>query len=81
MKFPLSRAPEMFFDEQLRQIFVSYFETPEVALKRIGYPPGLTGYHHERYEMCKSLSKELWREIAKRVRLGANCFVICKRSF
>jgi len=36
MEFPLSRAPEMFFDEQLWQIFVSYFETPEIALERIG---------------------------------------------
>jgi hypothetical protein len=36
MEFPLSRAPEMLFDEQLWEIFVSYFETPEIGLERIG---------------------------------------------
>ncbi|WP_156928773.1 hypothetical protein [Bradyrhizobium sp. th.b2] len=70
MEFSLSRAPEMFFDEQLWQIFVSYFETPEIALKRIGYPPGLTGYHHERYEMRNSLSKELWWEMDEACAVG-----------
>jgi hypothetical protein len=38
MEFPLSRVPELFFDEQLWQIFISYFETPEIALERIGFP-------------------------------------------
>jgi hypothetical protein len=62
MEFPLSRAPEPFFDEHLWQIFASYFETPEIALERVGYPPGLTGYHDERYETRFSLSKEGWQE-------------------
>ncbi len=53
----------MVFDEQLWQIFVSYFETPEIALARIGYPPNLTGYHHEHFERRNSLSKEVWQEI------------------
>ena len=49
MEFPLSRAREILFDRQLWKIFVSYFETPESAYERIGFPPDLTGYHHEDY--------------------------------
>ena len=70
MEFPLSRAPEMVFDEQLWQIFVSYFETPEIALARIGYPPNLTGYHHEHFERRNSLSKEVWQEIEEAHAVG-----------
>jgi hypothetical protein len=70
MEFPLSRAPEIFFDEQLWQIFVSYFETPEIALERIGYPPDLTGYHREHYETRFSLSKEGWQEIEEACAVG-----------
>jgi hypothetical protein len=70
MEFPLSRAPELFFDEQLWQIFVSYFETPAIALEHIGYPPDLTGYHHERYEARSNLSKEIWQEIEEAHTLG-----------
>jgi hypothetical protein len=35
MEFPLSKAPELFFDKQLWQIFVSYLGAPEMALERI----------------------------------------------
>jgi hypothetical protein len=70
MEFPLSRAPEIFFDEQLWQIFVSYFETPETALERIGFPPNLTGYHHEHYAKRFRLSKEVWQEIEEAHAVG-----------
>jgi len=70
MEFPLSKAPELLFDEQLWQIFVSYFETPEIALNRIGFPPDVTGYHHEHYEARHGLSKEVWQEIQEANDLG-----------
>jgi hypothetical protein len=70
MEFPLSRAPELFFDEQLWQIFVSYFETPETAFARIGFPPGATGYQYEHHENRFNLPKEVWREIEEAAALG-----------
>jgi hypothetical protein len=70
MEFPLSRAPEIFFDAQLWQIFVSYFATPETALKRIGFPPNVTGYHHEHFDNSDNLSKEVWREIEEAHAVG-----------
>jgi hypothetical protein len=62
MEFPLSRASEILFDRQLWEIFVSYFETSESAYERIGFPPDLTGYHHEDYAARCSISKERWQE-------------------
>jgi hypothetical protein len=70
MEFPLSRAPEIFFDAQLWQIFVSYFATSETALERIGFPPNLTGYHHEHHAKRFSLSKEVWQEIEEAHAVG-----------
>jgi hypothetical protein len=70
MEFPLGRAPEIFFDAQLWQIFVSYFESPETALKRIGFPPHATGYHDEHYEQRSSLSREIWQEIEEAHKVG-----------
>jgi hypothetical protein len=40
MEFPLSQAPEMLFDRQLWDIFVSYFETSDSAYERIGLRRG-----------------------------------------
>ena len=54
MVFPLSRTPDMFFDPELWELFVSYFDTPEIAYERIGYPPELVGYHYEDYEKRSS---------------------------
>lgn len=70
MEFPLSRAPKMFFDPQLWNIFVSYFESNEIAYERIGYPPDLTGYHREYYGMRFNLSKERWQEIEEARAVG-----------
>jgi hypothetical protein len=81
MEFPLSQAPELFFDEQLWQIFVSYFETSEIALERIGYPPNLTGYHHEHYEKRNSLSKEVWQEINEADAVGRALLLSLQRKF
>ena len=41
MHFALSSAAELLFDQQLWQLFVSYFKTKETALERIGFPPTL----------------------------------------
>ena len=70
MEFPLSRAPEMFFDPQLWGTFVSYFETPETAYERIGYPPDFSGYHDENYATRSNISKERWQEIEEADTLG-----------
>jgi hypothetical protein len=70
MEFPLSRAPEVLFDRQLWEIFVSYFETSEIAHERIGFPPDLTGYHHEDYSTRSSISKERWQEIEEACTVG-----------
>ena len=70
MELSLSRAPEMFFDPQLWGIFVSYFETPETAYERIGYPPGLVGYHHQHDATRFELSKDLWQEIDEACTVG-----------
>jgi hypothetical protein len=60
----------MLFDRQLWEIFVSYFETSESAYERIGFPPDLTGYHHEDYAARCSISKERWREIEEASAVG-----------
>ncbi|SRR5258708_22266991 len=70
MEFPLSRAPEILFDRQLWEIFVSYFETSEIAYERIGFPPDLTGYHYEDYAARSSISKERWQEIDEAYAVG-----------
>jgi hypothetical protein len=81
MEFPLSRAPELFFDEQLWQIFISYFETPEIALERIGFPPNLTGYHHEYYETRSDLSAEIWQEIEEASAVGRALLLSLQSKF
>ena len=81
MEFPLSKAPELLFDEQLWQIFVFYFETPETALKRIGFPPDLTGYHHEHYEARHGLSKEVWQEIQEANDVGRHLLLGLRSKF
>jgi hypothetical protein len=70
MEFPLSRAPELLFDPQLWDLFVSYFDAPETALKRIGYRPDLAGYHSELYPIRSQLSQAQWREIEEAYQLG-----------
>lgn len=81
MEFPLSQAPEIFFDVQLWQIFVSYFETPETALERIGFPPNVMGYHHELYEERCSLSKEIWQEIEEAHKVGRELLRCLRAKF
>jgi hypothetical protein len=49
MQIPLNRAPEILFDQQIWQAFQSYFDSNEIALERISYPPQIPGwaYHRE----------------------------------
>jgi hypothetical protein len=70
MEFPLSRAPELFFDDQLWEIFVTYFASPTIAYERISHPPSLTGYYPEDYEARDSLSKERWQELEEACTVG-----------
>jgi hypothetical protein len=81
MEFPLSRASEILFDRQLWAIFVSYFETPESAYERIGFPPDLTGYHHEDYAARCSISKERWQEIEEAAAVGRELLRGLRRKF
>jgi hypothetical protein len=70
MHFALSSAAELFFDQQLWQLFVSYFKTSEIALERIGFPPNLTGYHYESYETRSELTQQAWQDIEEAHALG-----------
>jgi hypothetical protein len=81
MEFPLSQAPEILFDQQLWNIFVSYFETSESAYERIGFPPNLTGYHHEDYATRCSISKERWQEIEEAAAVGRELLRGLRRQF
>jgi hypothetical protein len=81
MEFPLSRAPELLFDRRLWEIFVSYFETSESAYERIGFPPDLTGYHHEDYATRFSISKERWQEIEEASAVGRELLRGLQRKF
>jgi hypothetical protein len=81
MEFPLSQAPEMLFDRQLWDIFVSYFETSEIAYERIGFPRDLTGYHHEDYAARFSISEERWQEIAEACAVGRELLRGLQRKF
>ena len=81
MEFSLSRAREILFDRQLWGIFVSYFVTPESAYERIGFPPDLTGYHHEHYAARNSISKEQWQEIEEAGAVGRELLRGLRRKF
>jgi hypothetical protein len=81
MEFPLSRASEILFDRQPWEIFVSYFETSESAYERIGFPPDLTGYHHEDYASRSSISKERWQEIEQASAVGRELLRGLQRKF
>ena len=81
MVFPLSRTPDMFFDPELWELFVSYFDTPEIAYERIGYPPELVGYHYEDYEKRSSLPKERWQEIEEAWALGRELLLGLQQKF
>jgi hypothetical protein len=70
MPIPLNRLPELFFDAQLWEIFVSYFDGPEVALERIGYRPDLTGYHREGDAVFAKRDKDPWQEIEEALAVG-----------
>ena len=81
MEFPLSRAPALFFDRQLWEIFVSYFETHEIAYERISHLPCSTGYHREDDEASFSLSKERWQEIEEALAVGFELLLGLQRKF
>jgi hypothetical protein len=70
MEIPLRKVPEMFFDQQLWQIFISYFETPEIAYERIGQIPYPTGYHRESDPVFSKNYKDRWQEIEEAVKVG-----------
>jgi hypothetical protein len=78
MEFPLSRAPEMLFDRQLWEIFVSYFETSESAYERIGFPPDL---NDEDYATRFNISKERWQKIEEARTVGRELLRCLQRKF
>ncbi|SRR5258708_11874369 len=70
MEIPLRKAPEILFDQQLWQIFISYFETPEIAYERIGEIPYLTGYHRESDPIFSKNYMDRWQEIEEAAAVG-----------
>jgi hypothetical protein len=48
MEISLSKAPDILFDQQMWEIFQSYFDTPEIALERISEPPVIPGFLYHR---------------------------------
>jgi len=72
MEIPLSKAPEVFFDQQLWELFRSYFETPQIAVERISSLPQMPGYYYHR-EDDRNLPcsyKERWQEVEEAAHLG-----------
>jgi hypothetical protein len=72
MEIPLRRAPKVFFDQQLWEIFQSYFETPETAVERISGLPQVPGYYYHR-EDDRTLPvshKERWQEVEEAADVG-----------
>jgi hypothetical protein len=70
MPIPLNRLPELFFDQQLWEGFVSYFDSPEIAMDRIGYPPDSTGYHREGDSVFAKSYDDRWQEIEEALAVG-----------
>jgi hypothetical protein len=72
MEIPLRKAPEVFFDQQLWEIFQSYFETPQIALERISGLPEVPGYYYHR-EGDRTLPvsyMERWQEVREAADIG-----------
>jgi hypothetical protein len=75
MEIPLRKAPEVFFDQQLWEIFQSYFETPQIALERISGLPEVPGYYYHR-EGDRTLPvsyMERWQEVREAADIGWAC--------
>jgi hypothetical protein len=82
MEIPLSKAPEVFFDQQLWQIFQSYFKTPRIALERISDLPQVPGYYyHREHDALPSSDKELWQEVTEAADLGKALLYGLQRQF
>jgi hypothetical protein len=72
MEIPLRKAPEVFFDQQLWEIFQSYFETTQIALERISGLPEVPGYYYHR-ETDPTLPvsyKERWQTVQEATDIG-----------
>jgi hypothetical protein len=79
MEIPLSRVPELFFDRELWTLFISYFDSSEIALERIGFPPGPTGYHHE--SKVSEITQSRWSEIEEASALGRQVLLCLQSKF
>lgn len=79
MEIPLSRVPELFFDQQLWGIFVSYFDSPKIALETIGHPPGPLGCH--RNDDPSEITTDRWREIEEAEQLGVAILLCLQQKF
>jgi hypothetical protein len=81
MEIPLSRVPALFFDRQLWELFVSYFNSSETALERIGFPPAPTGYHLESDSILPKNAKDRWRTIEEASALGRELLLCLQAKF
>jgi hypothetical protein len=48
MEISLSKAPDILFDQQMWEIFQSYFDTSEIAFERISEPQVIPGFLYHR---------------------------------
>src|ERR1700722_18453907 len=72
MEIPLSKAPDIFFDPQLWELFQSYFESPQIAVERISDLPQMPGfyYHREDDPALPASYKERWQVVEEAAALG-----------
>jgi hypothetical protein len=72
MEFPLSKAPDILFDQQIWEIFKTYFDTPQIAVERISGLPEVPGcyYHRDEDRQLPESIQERDRVISEARHLG-----------
>ena len=70
IEIPLSQAPDHLFDQRQWQAFVGHFETPEIALARISYPPYYPGFYRDGDPGLPTTGEEREQKIEELYRLG-----------
>jgi hypothetical protein len=72
MEIPLRKAPDIFFDQQLWELFQSYFETRQIAVERVSGLPQLPGFYYHREDdlILPASYKERWQVVEEAAALG-----------
>jgi hypothetical protein len=71
----------MLFDRQLWELFVSYFETPEIAYERISFPPDLLAITAKIMRRALAFPRSGGRKSRKRAPSDENYYAACKPIF